>query len=218
MAKKMKPGQKRCPSCGAAVSGPRTKTCPKCGHEFKGKPQKGPAPKAAPAVAAAKSTKNGGNATPDKPQVNKTQAVRDYLKDHPGAINKEVAAALTKQGITITPAHVAAIKTKINASRTAKMAVRKPVAPAAPAALVAAAPAAPAAVAKPATNGGTITLEQIKKVAQTVETLGGLPRVTEVLAVIKELGGVKKFRDLADAMSVTGTEGTTVTSTDEVPF
>ncbi len=82
---------------------------------------------------------------------------------------------------------------------------------------MAAAPAAPAVVEKP-TNGSTITLEQIKKVAHTIKTLGGLQRVTEVLAVIKEMGGVKKFRDLADAMSVTGTEGTTVTSTDEVPF
>jgi hypothetical protein len=128
MAKKMKPGEKRCPSCGATVKGPRTKTCPKCGHGFNGKPQ---------------------------------------------------------------------------------------------AAVVAAAPAAPAVVekpAKPATNGGTITLEQVKKVAQTVKTLGGLQRVTEVLAVIKEMGGVKKFKDLAEAMTATGTEGTTVTSTDAIPF
>ena len=124
MAKKMKPGEKRCPSCGATVKGPRTKTCPKCGHGFNGKPQ---------------------------------------------------------------------------------------------ATVVAAAPAAPAVVEKP-TNGGTITLEQIKKVAQTVETLGGFQRVTEVLAVIKEMGGVKKFKDLAEAMTATGTEGTTVTSTDAIPF
>jgi hypothetical protein len=117
MAKKMKPGEKRCPSCGATVKGPRTKTCPKCGHEFEGKPQKGPAPKAAPATAAS---------------------------------------------------------------------------------------------AKPATNGGTITLEQIQKVALTVKTLGGFQRVTEVLAVIKELGGVKKFKDLAEAMTATGT--------DDIPF
>ena len=114
--KKMKPGQKRCPSCGAAVKGPRTKTCPKCGHGFNGKPQ---------------------------------------------------------------------------------------------AAVVAAAPAALAVVEKP-TNGGTITLEQIKKVAHTIKTLGGYQRATEVLAVIKEMGGVKKFRDLAEAM--------TVAETDAIPF
>ena len=30
--------------------------------------------------------------------------------------------------------------------------------------------------------------------------------MTEVLEVIKELGGVKKFRDVVEAMTVTGTE------------
>ena len=34
--------------------------------------------------------------------------------------------------------------------------------------------------------------------------------MTEVLAVIKEMGGVKKFKDLAEAMTVTGT--------DDIPF
>ena len=62
-------------------------------------------------------------------------------------------------------------------------------------------PAVPAVVEKP-TNGGTITLEQVKKVAQTIKTIGSLQRVTEVLEVIKESGGVKKFKDLLEAMSV----------------
>jgi hypothetical protein len=106
MAKKIRPGQKRCPSCGAAVSGPRTKLCPKCGYEFNGKPQKAPAPVAA---------------------------------------------------------------------------------------------AAPAEKANPA---DTITLEQIKAVAQMVKTIGGFGRLHEMLGVIKEVGGVKKFKDLLDAMAV----------------
>ncbi len=74
------------------------------------------------------------------------------------------------------------------------------------------------AVEKPATNGGTITLTQVKLVAATIKTLGGYQRVMEVLAVIKELGGVKKFKDLAEAMTVTGTAATTVTDTDAIPF
>jgi len=174
MAKKMKPGQKRCPSCGAAVSGPRTKVCPKCGHEFNGKPQK--------------ATKNGGTVTLDKSQVNKTQAVRDYLKDHSGAMSGEIATALTKQGIDITPRHVSAIQSKINKTGTAKKPAVVEV-------------AAPAVVEKPTTNGGTITLEQVKKVAQTIKTIGGYERVIEVLDVIKASGGVKKFKDLAEAMT-----------------
>ena len=49
-----------------------------------------------------------------KQAISKTQAVRDYLKAHPGAMSKEIAAALTKQGIEINAGHVANIKTKIN--------------------------------------------------------------------------------------------------------
>ena len=69
-----------------------------------------------------------------KQKVNKTQAVRDYLKTHPKAMSGEIAAALTKQGIKINAGHVANIKTKINKDRPAKKAA-KPVAavPATPA-------------------------------------------------------------------------------------
>ena len=34
----------------------------------------------------------------------KTRAVLDYIKGHPGVGNTEIAAALTKAGISITPA------------------------------------------------------------------------------------------------------------------
>jgi len=143
-----------------------------------------------------------------KQAISKTQAVRDYLKAHPGAMSKEIAAALTKQGIKINAGHVANIKTKINKEAAAKKAAKKP------AAAVAAVPVAPAAVEKPTNGGGAITLDQVKKVARTIKTLGGLQRMTEVLAVIKELGGVKKFKDLAEAMTVTET----ATGADAIPF
>jgi uncharacterized Zn finger protein (UPF0148 family) len=114
MAKKIRPGQKRCPSCGATVSGPRTKLCPKCGHEFNGKPQKAPAPVAV---------------------------------------------------------------------------------------------AAPPEKAKPA---DTITLDQIKAVAQMVKTIGGFSRLHGMLGIIKEVGGVKKFKDLLEALSVMEADKTQV--------
>ena len=136
-----------------------------------------------------------------KPRVNKTQAVRDYLKDHPGALSKEIAAALTKQGIKITTGYAANIKVSISKAGTAKRASKKP-------AVVEAATLAP--VEKPATNGGTITLMQVKLVAATIKTLGGYERLSEVLAVIKELGGMKKFKDLVEAISVT--------ETNDIPF
>lgn len=60
-----------------------------------------------------------------KRKVNKTQAVKDYLKDNPKATNPEVAEALTKAGIKITAKHVATIKTKM---KTRRRAVKKVVA------------------------------------------------------------------------------------------
>ena len=55
----------------------------------------------------------------EKQKVNKTQAVKDYLKAHPGAKNKEVAESLTKSGIKVTPNYVASIKGKIKVRRRA---------------------------------------------------------------------------------------------------
>ncbi len=131
-----------------------------------------------------------------KKTVSKTGAVRDYLLAHPTAKPLEIVAALKKQGIKITRSHAGNIKTKINKEPAAKQASP--------------AVAAPAVVEKPAKNGGTITLEQVKKVARTISTIGGFQRTIEVLEVIRELGGVKKFRDLAEAMSVQ--------ITDDIPF
>jgi uncharacterized Zn finger protein (UPF0148 family) len=75
--------------------------------------------------------------------------------------------------------------------KAAKVAVVKP------------APAPTPAVVERPNNGSTITLDLVKKVAHTVKAMGGFSKMTEVLAVIKEAGGVKKFRDLAEAITVT---------------
>ena len=132
-----------------------------------------------------------------KKKVNKTQAVRDYLNDHPKAGSSEIAAALTKNGIKITANYVSNIKSK---SRTAKKATKKKA--------VVVEAAAPTVVEKKAAD--SITLDQIRKVAQTINNLGGFARLNDLLGLIKEVGGIKKFRDLADAM--------TVVETDYIPF
>jgi hypothetical protein len=58
--------------------------------------------------------------------------------------------------------------------------------------------------------GDTVTLEQIRAVAQAVKTIGGFNRLNELLGLVKEVGGVKKFKDLLEAMSVT--------EADQIPF
>lgn len=45
---------------------------------------------------------------------------------------------------------------------------------------------------------------------QTVKAIGGFARLNELLALVKEVGGLKKFKDLLEAM--------TVPETDVIPF
>lgn len=60
-------------------------------------------------------TKNAGA----KPEVNKSQAVRDFLKANRKATNKEVAEALTAKGIAVNANYVATIKTHSKKRRKA---------------------------------------------------------------------------------------------------
>ena len=70
------------------------------------------------------------------------------------------------------------------------------------------------AVAEPAAaaekKADTVTFEQVRAVTMTVKAIGGFDRLNELLGLIKEVGGVKKFKDLAEAM--------TVPETDAIPF
>ncbi len=138
-----------------------------------------------------------------KSKVNKSQVVRDYLAAHPDAMPKDVRAALAKEGIEVSRVLVSTVKNKVNRASNGNKAARK-----ATKKKAVAVEAAPAVVQKP-TNGG-ITLEQVKMVAHMLNRLGGIQRLTEVLEVIKDLGGVKKFRDLAEAMSAP--------TSDDIPF
>jgi len=54
---------------------------------------------------------------------NKSQVVRDYRKTHPKAANKEISEALAKQGVVISPKHVANIKAKTKTRHKAARAV-----------------------------------------------------------------------------------------------
>lgn len=53
----------------------------------------------------------------------KSQAVREYLKTHRKATNKEVSEALAKQGVEVSPNHVANIKAKTKTRHKAARAV-----------------------------------------------------------------------------------------------
>lgn len=48
-----------------------------------------------------------------KRKVNKTKAVREYLASHPESAPREVADALSKQGVPVKSQYVSAIKSKM---------------------------------------------------------------------------------------------------------
>jgi len=52
-----------------------------------------------------------------KREFNKSEAVRNYLKEHPGIANKDVAEALSKQGIKMHPDYVATVKSKMKGTK-----------------------------------------------------------------------------------------------------
>jgi len=46
----------------------------------------------------------------------------------------------------------------------------------------------------------TVTVEQVKAVALTIKAIGGYDRLNELLGLIREVGGLRRFKDLLDAM------------------
>jgi hypothetical protein len=139
-------------------------------------------------------------------KISKKQAVQDYLSEHPEAAGGEIAAALNDQGIEISKSHAANIKSalkKANGSAK-KVAVKKR------RKKKKAAVEAPVHATVEKASNGAITLDQVKKVSHAMQKLGGYERMAEVLDLIKELGSVKKFKDLAEAMSMPGY--------DDIPF
>jgi hypothetical protein len=136
-----------------------------------------------------------------KQKVNKSQAVREYAEAHPEATSGEIAAALGKKGIKITANYAANIKSQSKKKRQAKR-VKTP--------HVVVEIATPVTEERPVKAGDMVTVEQVKKVAELMKTLGGQKRLHEVLEMVKELGGVKKFKELVAAISAS--------ETDAIPF
>lgn len=131
-------------------------------------------------------------------RVNKTKAVDDFLKKNPNATPKEIADGLKLQGIEITVGHASNIKSKLKKARAARDLVRAATA----ATSSAETKAATMAFEPEPVSGDTITLEQIKKVAQKVREFGGFDRLLEIVRLAREVGGLRQFRDLLEAMSV----------------
>ena len=95
-----------------------------------------------------------------KEQVNKTQAVKVYLKANPKAKNQAVVDALAKKGITISANYVANIKTIHNKRRQATRKV----------------------VAK-----GGVGIPEVKAALAFLKVTGSVAAATKALAVAQEI-------------------------------
>jgi arginine repressor len=65
-----------------------------------------------------------------KPEINKSQSIRDYFKKNPKAHAKEVVTALAGNGITVTESHVYVVKGKLKMKKAAKAKEKAAAAPA----------------------------------------------------------------------------------------
>ena len=61
---------------------------------------------------------------PEKPEVNRSQAIRDYFTANPKATTQEVVDALAKQGITVTVGLVHTVKSNHNKRHAARKAAK----------------------------------------------------------------------------------------------
>ena len=64
----------------------------------------------------------------EKPEINKSQAIRDYYKANPKAKAQEVVDALGKKGITVTTNLVSTVKSTHNKKHAARKAAKSQVA------------------------------------------------------------------------------------------
>lgn len=95
-----------------------------------------------------------------KPKINKTHAVKEYLKANRKAKNQEVVDALSKKGIAISANYVANIKATSN---TRRRAMRKVVA-----------------------KGG-IGIPEVKAALAFLKVVGTVAAATQALAVAQEI-------------------------------
>jgi hypothetical protein len=103
---------------------------------------------------------------------NKSKAIRNYLAAHKGAGPTEVAAALKKEGIDVTPAFVSNIKSKSKLIRSTRKVKR----------------------GRPVGSGGggvsrveSISMSALLEAKKLAEQVGGIDKAAEAVAALKRL-------------------------------
>jgi hypothetical protein len=113
------------------------------------------------------------NSAPAK--ISKSQAVRDYLAEHPTAMPKEIAPAVkAAHGLDVSPQMISMIKSKTIKTGGRRRRGRR-------------ASAAPAIAGARATNSSRFTVEDLVTAKKLASQIGGIPRAQEALAALVRL-------------------------------
>jgi len=106
-----------------------------------------------------------------KPKVNKTQLIKDFLAENPDTAPKDVAATLSKKGLSVTPNYVSTIKTNMKPKTKGKK-------KAAPKKKVAAQPQAAA---------DQISLSALLEAKKLAAKLGGITEAKQAISALAQL-------------------------------
>ena len=108
----------------------------------------------------------------EQPETNKTQAVKDYLKQNRGALPTAVSEALKAQGVDVSPKYVSNIKFKLGIKKPRKKATAKQE------------EARPAADAVPT---DMISVSALQKAKKLVQEIGGVQQAKQALTALAQL-------------------------------
>ncbi len=114
--------------------------------------------------------------------VSKSQAIRDYLAEHPDATASTIRPALAERGINVSLALVGQIKHRMNDSggsgskrKTAKKTVGRK-------------KAARKATPRKAASGSALSAANLVEAKKLVDDLGGIDQARQALKYLEELG------------------------------
>ena len=106
-----------------------------------------------------------------KTKVNKTQLIKDFLAENPGTAPKDVAAILSKQGLSVRANYVSTIKTNMKAKKKSgkKAAPKKAVA------------------AKKQVATDQISLSALLEAKKLAARLGGVEQAKQAISALAQL-------------------------------
>lgn len=118
----------------------------------------------------------------------KSTLIREYMTANPSASPKEVAAAVTAQGVECTSEYVSTIKAMDKAKQKAGKPKGKPGRPPGSGKKAAAAAEASAAPVAEAAPTGALSLDTLLAAKKLATALGGVANAKAVLDVLSKLG------------------------------